>query len=271
MKVTDHPQWVKAVADTRTLFKGSATDPTPVHLRDIFYLQLLADHGELAPGKHVIDLGAGLCWFDTLLRRLGPEVTLVDDYGGGGGVDKERRESALRTLERMDREFGIKVAEIDFLKHPLPFADGSVDAITCFHSLEHWHDSPKALFAEMLRVLRPGGHAIFATPNAVNIRKRVTVLLGRNNWSPLQEYFYEPPPFRGHVREPVLRDLHQMFEWSGFKVVASHGRNFIGRESHVLSFLPRPIRHALADGTQSILQFFPTLCSDLHVVAQKPA
>ncbi len=271
MKITEHPEWNAAVAATRALFKGKADDSTPVHLRDIFYIQLLADHGAIAPGKHIVDLGAGLCWFDPILRKLGPEVTLVDDYGGGGGVDKERRDAALAVLDRLKSDFGIRVEEIDFLKHPLPFADATVDAVTCFHSLEHWHDSPKALFAEIVRVLRPGGHVIFATPNAANIRKRVTVFLGKNNWAPLDEWYHEPPPFRGHVREPVLADLHRILEWNGLRVVGSHGRNFIGRESHALSWLPRPLLHAVADVTQQVLQFFPTLCSDLHVVGQKPA
>ena len=271
MKITSHPAWENALAATRALYKGRADDPTPVNDRDVFYLQLLHDHGELVRGKHIVDLGAGLCWFDTILSKLGPQVTLVDDYGGGGGVDKERRESAVAILTRLKTDFGINVEEIDFLKHPLPFANSTVDAITCFHSLEHWHDSPKYLFSEIVRVLWPGGHVVFATPNAANVRKRITVLMGRNNWSPLEEWYHEPPPFRGHVREPVLADLHRIFKWNGLQVVASHGRNFIGRDSHFLSMLPRPIRYALANTSQKLLQFFPTLCSDLHVVGQKPA
>jgi predicted SAM-dependent methyltransferase len=48
----------------------------------------------------------------------------------------------------------------------LPFKDGEVDAIWCSHTLEHLaiSDVPVAL-AECLRVLRPGGRAIFRVPN----------------------------------------------------------------------------------------------------------
>ena len=270
MKVTSLPNWADALAATRNLFKGSPDDPTPVHNRDVFYVQLLADLGALDESKHIVDLGAGLTWVDTILRKLGPKVTLVDDYGGGGGVDRERREAALAIIARLRSEFGIGVAELDCLKNPLPFPDASVDAVTCFHSMEHWADSPKPLFAEILRILKPGGHVIFAVPNAVNLRKRLTVLLGRNNWCPLNDWYHEPPPFRGHVREPVLADLHQIFAWNGLQVKASYGRNFIGRDIHSLSWLPLSIRHMIADVSEKVLQFFPTLCSDIHVVGQKP-
>ncbi len=48
----------------------------------------------------------------------------------------------------------------------LPFKDGEVDAIWCSHTLEHvaGADISKAL-TECLRVLRPGGRAIFRVPN----------------------------------------------------------------------------------------------------------
>ena len=43
-------------------------------------------------------------------------------------------------------------------------------------------------------------------PNCVNLRKRLTVPLGRGKWSPMADW-YEQPSFRGHVREPdALRD-----------------------------------------------------------------
>ena len=238
--------------------------------RQMFYMQLVAETGSLAPGKHLVDLGAGLACFGPVARALGLQVTLVDDFGGGGCVDPKRQDITARFLDVFRRQLGIQVVEMDFLNHPLPMPPASVDVITCFHSLEHWHHSPKPLFAEIQRVLKPGGHLILATPNAANIRKRLCVPLGCNIWSPLAEWYHEGDPvFRGHVREPVVRDLHQLMEWNGFRVVSTYGRNFIGQASQALAFLPGPVLRAVAIGSDYGLRFFPSLCSDIHVTGQK--
>lgn len=269
--VTQLPAWPAAVNAVCRFFTGRDHTGEPIEARIVFYVQLLADAGLLAAGRRIVDLGAGICWFDPLVHRLGPEVILVDDFGGGGGVAQADRDPALHLLERFRREFDLEIIEQDFLETPLPLADASIDAVTCFHSLEHWHHSPKNLFAEIVRVLRPGGRLILATPNAANLRKRLHVLFGANIWSGLEEWYHEQPVFRGHVREPIVRDLHRLMEWNGFRVVATHGRNFIGRDSHALAWLPRPLRHGFVIAADTALRFFPTLCSDIHVVGQKPA
>ena len=151
-------------------------------------------------------------------------------------------------------------------------ADGSVDVVTCFHSLEHWHHSPRRLFREIVRVLKPGGWLVLATPNAVNLRKRCYVLLGKSNLPNLHAWYTEGDPvFRGHVREPVIKDLHEILRMNGLEVVATRGRNFIGRSSRALSFLPPGLVRTAARVSDYALALFPSLCSDLHVVGRKPA
>jgi len=49
----------------------------------------------------------------------------------------------------------------------LPFAGGSFDLIVCVWVLEHLKD-PAAMLREVRRVLRPGGHFVFVTPNMRN-------------------------------------------------------------------------------------------------------
>lgn len=263
--------WRDAVQKTHRLFTGRDHAGEPLETRIVFYLQMLEDRELLAPGKTIVDLGAGIYWFDPMVKLLGSEVVLVDDFGGGGGVDNADPTPALQMIARYRNELNIKVVEQDFLETPLAFPDASVDGVTCFHSLEHWHHSPKNLFREIARILRPGGYLFLATPNAVNIRKRITVPLGFNNWAGLEEWYHEQPHFRGHVREPIVGDLEKIMEWNGLRVDGVYGRNFIGRDSLVLSWLPRPLRHGLAAVTQLFLRFFPTLCSDIHVVGRKPA
>jgi hypothetical protein len=58
-------------------------------------------------------------------------------------------------------------------------------------------------------------------------------------------------------------------EWNGLDVVATHGRNFIGQRSIVLAGVPKPLMKGVALVSQKVLQFFPSLCSDVHVVGRK--
>jgi SAM-dependent methyltransferase len=46
----------------------------------------------------------------------------------------------------------------------LPFAAGSFNSVLCIHAVEHVPD-PQALLSESVRVLAPGGSAVFVTPN----------------------------------------------------------------------------------------------------------
>ncbi len=261
--------WRISREELNPVFQGLSPEPY-LDSRNVFYLKMLAECGALERGMHLGDLGAGLAIFGPLAAKLGLQVTLVDDFGGGGGIDRAQREAGDKVLNAFRDKLGIGLAEQNFLEQPLPFATQSVDIVTCFHSLEHWHHSPKKLFAEIHRVLRPGGVVFIATPNAVNIRKRISVLFGRSNFPTLNEWYHEGDPvFRGHVREPVIRDLHQLLRWNGFEVISTEGRNFIGRQSIALSFLPRPLTNFIAASSDRLLRFFPTLCSDIHVIGRK--
>jgi len=268
--VTTRQDWPEAIQRTWRFFNGKDYAGEKMEERIVFYCQMMEDFDLLKPGKRIVDLGAGIYFFDPLIQCMGPEVHLVDDFGGGGGIDNEDRTESTQILNRYKNEWNFPMHQLDILTTPLPFEDGSVDAITCFHCLEHWHNSPKQLFKEITRVLKPGGLVFLATPNAANLRKRITVPLGMNNWSGLDEWYEEEPVFRGHVREPILADLRNICERNGLIVSAQYGRNFIGRDSLVLSWMPRPIRHGIGALTQSVLRFFPTLCSDIHVVGRKP-
>jgi hypothetical protein len=112
-------------------------------------------------------------------------------------------------------------------------------------------------------VLKPGGALLISGPNAVNLRKRITVPLGRSNWSHFEDWFY-PEEFRGHVREPVLADLVRIVRELGFQKHAVWGRNWAGYPSG------GALRRAPAWLIDHALRPLPTLCSDIYVLAIKP-
>jgi ubiquinone/menaquinone biosynthesis C-methylase UbiE len=106
--------------------------------------------GHLTERSRILDLGCGrgglveLLWRDVeLAAGLDPDVqSLAEHRSEGMPVIRGRGEN-------------------------LPFVNESFDLIVCLWVLEHV-ERPEDVFNEVRRVLRPGGHFIFLTPNLRN-------------------------------------------------------------------------------------------------------
>lgn len=249
---------------------GWSTDRGGLDERNLFYVQLLHEVGLLQPGKHLLDLGCGISAFGPVCRALGMRVTVADDFAGGGGVETDQLAKARKLIADWQSQLGLCVVEGDLLAQSLPLESASVDVVTSINSLEHWHHSPKRLFHEIVRVLRPGGCLILVTPNAANLRKRVSAVMGQNIWDRLDWWYHDGDPvFRGHVREPIVADLKQIMRWNDIEPVRVYGRNFLGRYSKALGFIPPRALRTFVAGADLLLRLFPTLCSDIHVIGRK--
>ena len=203
----------------------------------------------------VCDVGGGVGLFSVAAAQAGMRVTVIDDFGDHPDVIG----NAIGILQRR----GVGIISDDPLAHGFPFGPETLDVVTCFASMEHWHQSPKKLFREIRDALRPGGLFILSGPNCVNLRKRITVPLGHGKWTPLHDW-YEAPVFRSHVREPDVADLRYIANDMGLRDVRIIGRNWIGYmhpSKLVRFFMP------LVD---PILQLRPTLCSDIYMLGTKP-
>ena len=221
-----------------------------------FQMGLIASY--TPPGGKVMDVGGGIGAFSPALALYGYRTTLVDDFG-------DDINSCFPTSEvGVHRRVGVEVVSVDASSDKFQPEPGSFDAITCVDSIEHWHRSPKASLHKMVAALKPGGLLMIGMPNCVNLRKRITVPLGRGKWSPM-EHWYETPVFRSHVREPDVEDMLYIARDLGLENAKVIGRNWAGMAAG------SPLARAVARLIDPVLRLKPSLCSDLYLVGTRPA
>jgi 2-polyprenyl-3-methyl-5-hydroxy-6-metoxy-1,4-benzoquinol methylase len=120
-------------------------------------------------------------------------------------------------LDRLD------VIEHDFEKAPLPYADGSFDAVFFTEVLEHIAIKPAVdVLRDIHRVCCVGGALVLSTPNVCNI-SNVAALLGGAN------VFWRPEQFYGsldrHNREFTPAEVRDTVHEAGFSVRHLYGFN----------------------------------------------
>ncbi len=226
-------------------------------------LKILGTHGRIH-GRRVLDLGCGVGILSLALKSLGAEVVGFDKFIFPTAHDNPYRINDFKRLTALWEQAGITVLEGDILCK-LPFKDGEFDVVNCDCTIEHLTHSPKSLFKEVNRVLRPGGVFLVTTPNLVNLSRRVRFLVGRSPHWDLQEYFDREERFTGHVRELTLSELRQELLWSGFSIPFSGTQNSFFNWKRL--FHPRKWMAHLF----TLLSFpFPTMREVLFVLAEKP-
>ena len=221
-----------------------------------FHIRLVQER--TGPHATVCDLGGGIGLFSVGCAAVGMRATLVDDFNDP--VNVNHGESVLA----LHRSFGVEVISRNVITEGLDFSPGAFDAITTFESMEHWHHSPKRLFASVTRLLRPGGLFVLSAPNCVSLRKRLSVPLGYGKWSQMRDW-YEPEVFRGHTREPDVADLLYIAKDMGIEHVNILGRNWGGYSS------ARPLIRIATSLADRALRLRPSLCSDIYLLGRTRA
>jgi len=170
---TDH-QHDALYAGFEDVFRGTRED---IKDRLRVYLPYRKKTGMGPPPMPVVDLGSGRGEWLELLRNEGLE---------GKGVDLNR------VFLEQCRNRGLNVIEADLLCFLESVPDASLGAVTGFHVLEHLpFASVIGVLDHTVRVLKPGGIAIFETPNPANL------MVGANT-------FYFDPTHRNPLPSPVL-------------------------------------------------------------------
>ncbi len=105
-------------------------------------------------GKRVVDIGCGGGLLSEAMARRGAEVT---------GIDMGAAPLSVARLHSMESGVAVDYRQItaEELAEELP---GQFDVVTCLEMLEHVPD-PASVISACSKLLKPGGHAFFATIN----------------------------------------------------------------------------------------------------------
>jgi SAM-dependent methyltransferase len=133
-------------------FRGARAD---ILKRAAVYLPVVQAAQAGTSEAPVLDLGCGRGeWLETLR----------DSGLTGRGVDRNA------AMVDACRELGLDAIAADALAYLRSLPDGSVGAVTAMHIVEHVpFQQVIVMLDEILRVLKPGGVAIFETPNPENV------------------------------------------------------------------------------------------------------
>lgn len=186
---TDGLEALYAAVEDR--FRGTRAE---IKERFKYYLPYIKQSCE-AHDAPVLDLGCGRGEWLELLK---------EEKIDARGVDTNR------ILLDQCRDGGLDVVEDDVLSYLSQCDAESINAITGFHIIEHLPISYLAqLLDQVMRILRPGGLALFETPNPEN------VLVGSN-------FFYFDPSHRHPLPAPLMELLLETRGFNRIEVVPLH-------------------------------------------------
>jgi 2-polyprenyl-6-hydroxyphenyl methylase/3-demethylubiquinone-9 3-methyltransferase len=125
----------------------------PLHEINPLRLRWIDERATLA-GKRVLDVGCGGGILSEAMAALGAEVTGIDLS------DKALKVASLHLLES-GRQVTYRMISVEALAREEP---RGYDVVTCMEVLEHVPD-PASQVTACAQLLKPGGHALFATIN----------------------------------------------------------------------------------------------------------
>jgi SAM-dependent methyltransferase len=170
-------------------------------------------------GDYHRDLDPNWSYTPTYLRKMAlvegwldsqPASTCILDAGCGEGVTVEKYAARGYQIQGVDLNYESKLVKHgDLCK--LPFEDHTFDATLCLDVFEHIHFADqKTLLAELKRVLRPGGTAIFTIPNLAHWNSRWQMFwLGRLDRTDSE---------LNHVGERPFEENALILKRNGFKI-----------------------------------------------------
>ena len=221
-----------------------------------FILRLLAKHLPVEASR-LLDIGCGPFDKTAVFADLGFECSAVDDLSD----DWHRRGTNLERILEFGRTMNINFHLQQFGDYAIPFTKSSFDIVSLFAVIEHLHESPAGILSAAGYHLKNGGLLCVTMPNSVNLRKRLSVLRGKTNYPPVDQFFLNEGTWRGHVREYTLSETEYIVKAAGFEILeATTYEEIAFNKLHGIT-----LRIYLL-----LCNIFPGLRSGICVIARKP-
>jgi trans-aconitate methyltransferase len=175
-----------------------------------------------------LDIGPG---FQTRLMQAAFPDLEVDTLGFADAA----RMGFLQGAVRRHHEFDLNNFQFDDRDVGLD----RYDIIVFCEVIEHLYTMPEKILARLRPHVKPGGVVVVQTPNAVQWRHRVRMLMGRNPFERISHYRM------GHYREYTAAELYEIAAAAGFDICSLELRNYFGlrkrRDTTLIEHLLWPI------------------------------
>jgi SAM-dependent methyltransferase len=170
-------------------------------------------------GDRVLDVGAGPGRFTIELARIGAEIVVADVSPGQLELNREKVAEAGAEANVLDRV----LADVTDLS---AFGDAAFDAVVCYGGpLSYVVERADDAVAELVRVVRPGGHILVSVMSLVGAFAHYTdiavELASRDGVDKLDEIartgFLPQEPDYGHLPMHLFRwrELHELLSRHG--------------------------------------------------------
>lgn len=207
--------------------------------------------------QRLLDVGSGPLDKTAVFQKMGFECYAADDLSDPW----HQRDDNVGKIKDFAGRVGIRFHHQQGNYH-IPFEPETFDVVCSLAVIEHLHESPRSMLNAMGTFAKTAGLIVIVMPNAVNLRKRLSVLAGKTNYPPVDQLFYSSGQWRGHVREYTLKETVFICERNGFSVVSATTFEHL---AHVKLHPPLRLLYT------ALGRVIPTLRSSLLVIARKPA
>jgi SAM-dependent methyltransferase len=138
-------------------------------------------------------------------------------------------------------------------KKPAPI--NNADLVVCCEVIEHLAFDMETIFRFLGSMLKSGGILIIQTPNGAALKKRISLLFGKNPYPFIQDY--EDGQY-SHLREPTLDELIQFGINSGFTIKEAYCKNYFNYshsiKAKLYEFFGKFLPKRMHDGITIVLQ-----------------
>ena len=166
---------------------------------------------ELPPNARILELGAIPYYFTILLtRHLGVHPDTLSFF------EFERCDLATHLVENPDsgERFEFVYQPLNIETDVFPFKDNTYDLVLCCEVLEHLLINPSHTLYEAHRVLRPGGHLLITTPNALRWDNLFAMIRGSN----IYDRYHGNGIYGRHNREYSTSEVADLLKANGYEI-----------------------------------------------------